>query len=79
MYLKEGEKMFVNKLTDKDVYEVLYLHKIKKLQPHEIAESFPVTKQTIKSIVAGKSRKDCYFAFIDYMENHPRKVKTLFK
>lgn len=68
------------KLTDKDVYHILYLNKVKGLQPYEIEKQFPVSRATIRQIVNGKSRKDCYFAFIDYMEKHPKEeVITLFE
>ncbi|UTV31695.1 hypothetical protein [Bacillus altitudinis] len=65
-------------LTDRQVYHILFLSKVKGLQPYQIEEQFPVSRATIRQIVNGKSRKDCYFAFIDYMEQHPRKVKNLF-
>lgn len=66
------------KLTDKDVYKILYLNKVKGYQPYQIETTFLVSRSTIKNIVNGKSRKDCYFAFIEYMEKHPRKVMKLF-
>lgn len=52
------------RLTDKDVYKILYLSKVKGLLPYQIEEYFTVSRATIKSIVNGKSRKDCYEAFI---------------
>ncbi|MFE9079841.1 hypothetical protein [Bacillus mobilis] len=67
------------KLTDKDVYEILYLNKVKGLQPYEIEKRFPVSRTTVKNIANGKSRKDCYFAFIAYKEKHPKKVGRLFE
>lgn len=68
------------KLTDKDVYTILYLSKIKGLKPSEIESYFPVSKLTIRSIVNGKSRKDCYYAFLEYMEKYPKeKVIELFE
>jgi len=70
--------MYNVKLTDRDVYKILYLNKIKKLLPYQIEESYPVSRGTIKSIINGKSRKDCYHAFMDYMEREPNKVMTLF-
>lgn len=70
--------MYNIKLTDKDVYEILYINKVKKLLPYQIVAAFPVSKTTIKNIINGKSRKDCYFAFADYMEKHPKKVVKLF-
>lgn len=68
------------KLTDKDVYKILYLNKIKNLLPYQIEalSLFPVSRTTIKNIVNGKSRKDCYYSFMDYMESEPKKVVTLF-
>ncbi|UAL54908.1 hypothetical protein [Metabacillus dongyingensis] len=66
------------KLTDREVYRMLYLNKVKGLLPHQLEEMFPVSKSTIKSIVNGKSRKDCYAAFMYYMAKHPRKVHKLF-
>ncbi len=67
------------KLTDKDVYKILYLNKVEGLQSHQLETMFPVTKATIRSIVNGKSRKDCYYVFIDYVEKHPKKIVGLFE
>ncbi|SEI14508.1 hypothetical protein SAMN05192559_12121 [Halobacillus karajensis] len=67
------------KLEDKDVYKILFLNRVKGLKPYQIEERFPVSKMTIKSIVNGKSRKDCYFAFLDFEYRQPKKVKTLFE
>jgi transposase len=66
------------KLTDKEVYRILFLNKVKGMQPHQLEEMFPVSKGTIRNIVNGKSRKDCYHAFMYYMEKHPKKVQNLF-
>ncbi|MCM2982299.1 hypothetical protein M3599_15340 [Niallia circulans] len=66
------------KLTDKQVYEILYMNKVKGLLPYQIETMYSVSRTTIKSIVNGKSRKDCYYVFMDYMEKHPRKIKALF-
>jgi transposase len=67
------------KLTDKEVYRILYLSKVKGLLPYQLEERFPVSKATIKSIINGKSRKDCYEDFMEYRENHPRKITELFE
>lgn len=68
------------KLTDKDVYRILFLSMVKGFQPSEIEPQFSVSKGTIRNIVNGKSRKDCYFSFIDYLENNPKeKVVELFE
>lgn len=66
------------KLTDRDVYKILYLNKIKDYQPYQLEIMFPVTRTTIRNIINGRSRKDCYHAFMDYVEKHPEKVNNLF-
>ena len=70
--------MYNVKLTDKEVYKILYLNKVKGLLPYQIEEQFPVSKATIKSIITGKSRKDCFHAFMYFSEKNPEKVLTLF-
>ncbi|MDF2039859.1 hypothetical protein P2R12_23235 [Cytobacillus oceanisediminis] len=70
--------MYNVKLTDKDVYEILYLNKVKGLLPYQIEERFPVSRETIKSIVKGKSRKDCYYAFEHVQETKPELLSSLF-
>ncbi|MBD7962526.1 hypothetical protein [Fictibacillus norfolkensis] len=67
------------KLTDRDVYKILYYSKVKGLLPFQIEEHFTVSRATIKNIVNGKSRRDCYEAFMEYKAKHPRKVKLLFE
>ena len=67
------------KLTDKEVYHILWLNKVHGLKPFEIVKQYNVSKLTISKIVNGKSRKDCYAAFMYYKQKHPRKIKTLFK
>jgi transposase len=67
------------KLTDRDVYKILYLNKVKGLLPYQIEEHFTVSRATIKNIVNGKSRRDCYEAFMEYKSKHPQKVKRLFE
>lgn len=68
------------KLTDKDVYEILFLNKAKGLQPYQLEKRFLVSRTTIKNIVNGRSRKDCYYAFIDFIEKkHPKEVIEVFE
>ena len=62
--------VFNVKLTDKDVYKILYLNKVEGLQPYQLEKKFTVTRTTIKNIVNGKSRKDCYMVFMEYKESH---------
>lgn len=52
------------KLTDNDVYKILYLNKVKGVLPYQLEAMYPVTKRTIKNIVNGKSRRDCYEIFM---------------
>lgn len=66
-------------LTDKEVYKILYLSKIKGLLPYQIEKQFSVSRATIKNIVNGKSRRDCYDAFMEYKAKHPKKIKMLFE
>ncbi|WP_226619758.1 hypothetical protein [Cytobacillus firmus] len=70
--------MYNVKLTDKEVYHMLYLNKVEGMLPYQLEERFPVSKATIKSIVNRKSRKDCFEAFMYYKEKHPKKVLSLF-
>ena len=58
------------KLKDEDVYKILYLNKVDGLQPYQLEIMFPVSRTTIKSIVNGKSRKDCYAVFMKYQDSH---------
>jgi len=67
------------KLTDKDVYKILYLSKIEGLLPYQLEEMFPVSRTTIKNIVNGKSRKDCYYLFMEYKDSHLEDFKMLFE
>ncbi|HGO9415607.1 TPA: hypothetical protein ACLBZX_004054 [Bacillus cereus] len=67
------------KLTDKDVYKILYLNKVKDYQPYQLETMFPVTKATIRSIVNGKSRKDCYNLFMKYKDSHGDEFMKLAK
>ncbi|MFN7251496.1 MAG: hypothetical protein ACK4M9_11975 [Anaerobacillus sp.] len=67
------------KLTDKDVYRMLYLNKVEGKLPYQLEEQFPVSRTTIKNIVNGKSRKDCYHAFMTLKTRQPNKLKEVFK
>lgn len=54
------------KLTDKEVYHILFLNRVKGMKPSQIEKMFSVSKTTIKNILTGKSRKDCYFVYLEY-------------
>ena len=69
--------VFNVKLTDKDVYKILYLNKVEGLQPYQLEIMFPVARTTIKSIVNGKSRKDCYELFMKYKDSHRKEFMKL--
>lgn len=67
------------KLTDRDVYKILYLSKIEGLLPYQIEPKFSVSRATIKNIINGKSRKDCYYLFMEYKDSHLEEFKKLFE
>lgn len=71
--------IYNTKLTDKDVYYMLYLNKVEGKLPYQLEELFPVSRATIKNIVNGKSRKDCYYTFMTLKTRQPNKLKELFK
>lgn len=66
------------KLSDQDVYKMLYLNKIEGLQPHQLEKLFPVKRSTIKNIVNGKARKACYALFHQYIDSHRKEFEALF-
>lgn len=57
---------YVAKLTDQQVYQILYLYHEKKVIPCNLAQTFNVTKTTIRNIVNGKSRQDCHEVFLKF-------------
>lgn len=65
------------KLTDKDVYIILYLNKVDGIQPNELEKMFPVSKITLRNIVHGRSRKDCFALFHRYKDSHQNQFKAL--
>lgn len=65
------------KLTDQEVYVILYLNRIRGLPTYQLATMFPVTENTIKKIVKGKTRKDCYAMFMKYKDSYPEEFRKL--
>lgn len=57
---------YIAKLTDQQVYQILYLYYEKKVMPSNLAPTFNVTKTTINNIVNDKSQQDCYEVLIKY-------------
>lgn len=57
------------KLTDRDVYKILYLNHVKEV-PSSARNNVSCHEKTISKIVNGKSRKDCYAVFIKYKDTH---------
>lgn len=45
------------KLTDKEVYQILFLNKVEGLLPYEIEEKFPVSRETIRKSLMVKVAK----------------------
>lgn len=65
------------KLSDQDVYKILYLSTVEGLQPHQLEKLFPVSKITIRNIVNGKARKECFLLFHEYKDSHLNEFKKL--
>lgn len=58
------DNMDINKLTDEDIYFLLYLNKIKGLPLHQLEEQFSLSRNSVERIVEGKSRKKCYQGYM---------------
>lgn len=54
----------INKLTDEDVYFLLYLNKIKGLPLYQLEEKFSLSKDSVERIVDGRSRNKCYQGYM---------------
>ena len=52
------------KLTDEDIYFILYLKKIKGLSLQQLEEIFSLSRDSVERIVNGRSRKNCYSGYI---------------
>lgn len=52
------------KLTDEDVYHILYLKKIKGLPSQQIEQQFSLSKDSVERIVDGRSRAKCYVGYM---------------
>lgn len=73
---------YVAKLTDQQIYQILYLYYEKNVSPCYLAPTFNVAKSTIRNIVNGKSRQDCHEVFLKYrykMKDQFEKLITSFK
>lgn len=73
---------YVAKLTDQQVYQILYLYHEKNVSPCYLAPAFNVIKSTIRNIVNGKSRQDCHEVFLKYrykMKDQFEELVTSFK
>ena len=66
--LKRVKVMRMSRATDQlkndDVYTILYLYKVEKFTPAELAEQFQASEIAIKALVEGKARKRCYENFM---------------
>ncbi len=73
---------YVSKLTDQQVYQILYLYHEKNVMPSNLAPTFNVTKATIRNIVKGKSRQDCHEVFLKFknkMKNQFEELVAVYK
>ena len=52
------------KLTDEDVYLLLYLKKVKGLPMHQLEEQFCLSKDSLEKIIDGRFRTKCYLGFM---------------
>ena len=52
------------KLTDEDVYFLLYLKKIKGLPLHQLEEQFSLSRDSVEKIMDGRSRPKCYLGYM---------------
>ncbi|HSI68362.1 MAG TPA: hypothetical protein VK947_13125 [Planococcus sp. (in: firmicutes)] len=66
--MKRARVKRVSRATDQlkndDVYTILYLHKVEKFTPAELAEQFKASEIAIKAVVEGKARTRCYENFM---------------
>jgi|GEM_PF-3656001 len=70
---------YVTKLTDQQVYQILYLYHEKNVLPCYFAPTFNVTKVSITNILNGQ---DCHEVFLKYrykMKGQCEKLITSFK
>lgn len=51
------------KLTDGDIYFILYLKRIKELPLHQLEKQFSLCRDSVEKIVNGKSRTKCYLGY----------------
>lgn len=52
------------KLTDEDVYFLLYLKKIKGLPVHKLEEQFSLSRDSVEKLSDGRSRPKCYLGYM---------------
>ena len=52
------------KLTDEDVYFLLYLKKIKGLPLHQLEEQFSLSRDSVERLADGRSRTKCYLGYM---------------
>lgn len=53
----------IMKLTDEDVYFLLYLKKIKGLPLRQLEEQFSLSRDSIEKLSDGRSRPKCYLGY----------------
>lgn len=61
------------KLTDEDIYQILYLNKIEGVPSHQLKKQFSLSRGSLKKILDGKIRKTCYEGF-RAVEKHLREM-----
>lgn len=69
-----GNNGGVWKLTDEDIYHILYLNKIESTPPQQLEKQFSINKDSLEKILGGRIRKTCYEGFIA-VEKHLREAR----
>lgn len=59
----------IKKLTDEEVYFLLYLNKIKGVSFHQLEEQFSLSRDSVEKIIEGRSRIKCYLGYMK-IEKH---------
>lgn len=54
----------INKLTDAEIYFILYLKRVEALSLHQLEEQFSLCRDSVEKIVQGRTRKKCYAGYM---------------
>lgn len=74
-----NKTVYGTKLSHNDVYVILELYFRFNWTQNNLAKEFNVTKETIRKIVNGKSRKDCFYLYKYQRDTHIPQLDDLVK